>query len=135
MSEASTHDLIRRYIDAFNASDSDVMLACLHEDVAHDINEGGREIGRDQFRQFNATMALHYDETLEDIVIMVAEGGVRAAAEFTVHGTYKRTAKGLPEANGQRYSLPAGIFFEVDDGKISRVTTYYNLKDWIAQVS
>ncbi len=66
---------------------------------------------------------------------MVGQGGGRAAAEFTVRGTYLSTAEGLPEANGQTYSLPAGIFFEVDDGLISRVTTYYNLSDWTAQVS
>jgi steroid delta-isomerase-like uncharacterized protein len=135
MNETDTRELIERYLEAFNNSDSDAMLDCLHEDIAHDINQGGREIGKEKFRWFNADMAKHYDERLEDIAIMVAPGGVRAAAEFTVQGTYKATADGLPAANGQRYSIPAGIFFEVDDGLISRVTTYYNLQDWIAQVS
>ena len=134
MSEADTKALIGRYLDAFNAGDTDAMLECLSDDVVHDINQGGREIGKEKFRWFNAGMTRHYDERLTDIAIMVAEGGVRAAAEFTVHGTYKATADGLPKANGQTYTLPAGIFFEVDDGLISRVTTYYNLTDWIAQV-
>jgi len=134
MTETETRALIERYLAAFNAGDSDGMLECLHEDVAHDINQGGREIGKEKFRWFNAEMTRHYDEWLADIVIMVADGGVRAAAEFTVHGTYKATAEGLPPANGQSYTLPAGIFFEVDDELISRVTTYYNLEDWIAQV-
>ena len=40
-----------------------------------------------------------------------------------------------PEAKGQTYRLPAGSFFELKDGKISRVTTYYNLADWVRQVS
>ena len=61
--------------------------------------------------------------------------GTRAAAEFTVRGTYLATAEGLPEANGQRYTLPAGIFFDIDDDKISRVTTYYNLEAWTKQVA
>lgn len=135
MAETETRALIERYLEAFNANDYDTMLACLHEDVAHDINQGGREIGKEKFRWFNAEMNRHYDERLADIVVMVAEGGVRAAAEFTVHGKYLATAEGLPQANGQSYTLPAGIFFEIDDGLISRVTTYYNLKDWIAQVS
>lgn len=134
MSEADTRALIGRYLDAFNASDWDAMIACLHEDVVHDINQAGREIGREKFRWFTAEMARHYDENLADIVIMVAEGGVRAAAEFTVHGTYQADVEGLPAASGQSYTLPAGIFFEVDDGLISRVTTYYNLRDWIEQV-
>src|SRR5690606_5979044 len=134
MSEADTIALIRRYIDAFNAGDRDAMLACLSDDVAHDINQGERQIGKDKFRWFLGMMDRHYRERLEDVVVMAGQGGGRAAAEFTVHGTYLSTAEGLPEANGQTYALPAGIFFEVDDGLISRVTTYYNLADWTAQV-
>ncbi len=45
------------------------------------------------------------------------------------------SSPGLPEARGQTYILPAGAFFDLKDGKISRVTTFYNLRDWIAQVS
>lgn len=135
MSQTETLTLIRRYVEAFNAGDRDGMLACLCDDVVHDINQGGREIGKERFRWFLGMMDRHYRETLADVAIMVDEGGGRAAAEFTVHGTYLATAEGLPEANGQTYSLPAGIFFEVDDGLISRVTTFYNLSDWTAQVS
>ena len=127
--------LIERYLAAFNASDWSAMLDCLHEDVAHDLNEGGREIGHAAFRDFLAMMARHYRETLSDIVVMTAANSGRAAAEYTVHGEYLATAPGLPEANGQRYAVPAGQFFEIDDGKITRVTTYYNLKAWIAAVS
>jgi steroid delta-isomerase-like uncharacterized protein len=126
--------LVGRYLDAFNRGDVDDMLACLHEDVAHDINQGGREIGREKFRWFMATMNRHYREELSDIVIMADSGGRHAAAEFTVRGTYLATAEGLPEAADQNYSLAAGIFFEIDDGLISRVTTYYNLVEWISQV-
>ena len=134
MSADETRHLIEAYYAAFNAADWDAMLALLDEDVVHDVNQGGRDIGREKFRWFMGEMARHYREELTDIAIMVDEGGGRAAAEFTVHGTYLSTAEGLPPANGQRYSLPAGTFFTVDDGRISRVTTYYNLADWIAQV-
>ena len=44
------------------------------------------------------------------------------------------TDEGLPEAKGQRYVLRAGAFFEIAGGLITRVTTYYNLADWTAQV-
>ena len=134
MSESETAALISRYIDAFNAGDREAMLACLSDDVAHDINQGGREIGKEKFRWFLGMMDRHYRERLEDVVIMAGQGGGRGAAEFTVHGAYLSTAEGLPPASGQTYSLPAGIFFDIDDGRISRVTTYYNLADWTAQV-
>ncbi len=135
MSADATADLIGRYLFAFNLKDHDGMLACLSEDVIHDINQGGREIGREAFRWFYARMAAHYDEELGDIEVMVNGSGSRAAAEFTVRGAYLATAEGLPEASGQRYSLSSGIFFEVDGGRITRVTSVCNLKEWIAQVT
>jgi steroid delta-isomerase-like uncharacterized protein len=130
-----TAALIRHYYEAFNAGDSDGMLACLTDDVIHDVNQGERRTGKDKFRAFNARMTHHYRERLENIAVMVSKDGARAAAEFNVHGEYLQTDSGLPEAKGQTYVLPAGTFFAIRDGKIARVTTYYNLTDWIAQVS
>jgi len=52
-----------------------------------------------------------------------------------LRGTYLATDSGLPEARGQSYVLPAGGFFSIRDGQISRIVTYYNLADWVAQVS
>ncbi|MBT9386480.1 nuclear transport factor 2 family protein [Pseudooceanicola sp. CBS1P-1] len=129
-------DTIRRYFAAFNAGDTDAMLDCLSEDIAHHVNEGQIRRGKALFAEFNAHMTRSYRETLTDMVIFEAEGGRRAAAEFIVNGTYLQTDAGLPEARGQTYRLPAGSFFDLDeDGLISRVTTYYNLADWIRQVS
>jgi steroid delta-isomerase-like uncharacterized protein len=131
----ATTELVRRYYDAFNAKDFDGMLACVADDIRHDVNEGGRRGGKAAFREFLKSMDRCYDERLEDIVVMVDQTGRRAAAEFVVHGRYLVADPGLPEARGQAYVLPVGAFLEVTDGKIARVTTYYNLKNWIAQVS
>lgn len=127
-------ELIRAYYDAFNRGDREAMLALLAEDVAHDINQGRRERGKDAFRAFLAHMDRCYRERLSDIAVMTSADGRRAAAEFVVEGTYLATDAGLPPAQGQTYRLPAGTFFAIEDGKIARVTTYYNLQDWIAQV-
>lgn len=135
MSRADTQALIESYYAAFNRDDSNGMLAFLADDVIHDVNQGERRVGLDKFKAFNARMDHHYKERLENIAIMVSEDGTRAAAEFNVHGTYLNTDTGLPEAKGQTYVLPAGTFFVIRDGKIARVTTYYNLTDWITQVA
>jgi steroid delta-isomerase-like uncharacterized protein len=130
----SATDVLRRYYDAFNAGDTDGMLDCLSDDVAHHVNEGNIRVGKEKFAAFNAHMTRCYKENLTDIVLFEAEGGTRAAAEFTVNGTYLQTDEGLPEAKGQTYRLPAGTFFSLEGDKISRVVTYYNLSDWIRQV-
>ncbi len=129
-----TEDLIHRYYAAFNAGAWETMLSLLTEDVAHDINQGGRETGVEAFRAFLARMDASYSERLADIVVMAAADGTRAAAEFTVHGTYKATDEGLPPATGQRYVLPAGAFFDIRGGRIARVSNFYNLADWLQQV-
>src|SRR5262249_40305570 len=131
----ATAKLIRDYYDAFNAGETDKMLDFLTEDVIHDVNQGERRVGKDRFRAFNARMTHHYKETLTEIAVMVSKDGSRAAAEFNVNGTYLNTDTDLPPAKGQKYLLPAGTFFAIRDGKIARVTTYYNLTDWIAQVA
>jgi len=126
--------LVSAYLDAFNRGDRPAMMALLAEDVAHDVNQGRRDVGRDAFAAFMARMDRCYRERLEDIVVMSAPDGTRAAAEFTVHGEYLATDEGLPEARGQRYVLPAGAFYGIRDGRIARVTMHYNLRDWVAQV-
>lgn len=54
--------LLARYYDAFNAGDNEAMLACLTDDVAHDVNQGSRQIGRQAFRAFLAHMDRCYRE-------------------------------------------------------------------------
>lgn len=127
--------LIENYYAAFNAGDMDRFLALLADDVVHDINQGGRETGKAAFRAFMARMNRNYREQLVDLVVMTDADGARAAAEFTVLGEYLVTDEGLPPAHGQKYRLPAGAFFEIRAGKVARISNYYNLPDWIRQVS
>ena len=135
MSRPDAEALIARYYAAFNAGDAAGMLDCVAEDVEHRVNEGGVRRGRAKFAEFCSHMGVSYREELKDMVIMANAEGTRGAAEFVVHGQYLKTDPGLPEAKGQRYVLPAGGFFSLKDGKITRVSTYYNMNDWIRQVS
>ena len=128
-------ELVLAYYAAFNRGDWDAMLALVTDDVAHDINQGARETGKPAFAQFLARMNRCYREQLRDIVVLANIGGARVAAEYTVHGEYLADDTGLPPAHGQKYVLPGGAFFDVRDGRIARVTNYYNLEDWVAQVS
>ncbi|CAD7051275.1 isopropylmalate/homocitrate/citramalate synthase [Pseudorhizobium endolithicum] len=127
-------ETVRAYYDAFNAQDMQAFLALLTDDVVHDVNQGERQVGKQAFARFMEHMNRCYRERLTDMVIMADADGRRAAAEFIVNGEYLETDEGLPEARGQTYRLPAGAFFEIREGKVARVTNYYNLNDWIAQV-
>jgi steroid delta-isomerase-like uncharacterized protein len=130
----TTESLIKNYYAAFNAKKFSEMLTFLTDDIIHDTNQGDRSVGKQVFTSFLADMDKYYDEFLDNIVIMTNADGSRASAEFICNGTYKVTCEGLPAARGQKYKLPVGCFFEVKNGKIARITNYYNLPDWINQV-
>lgn len=135
MSNETTRILIANYYATFNAGNMRAFLDLLTDDVVHDINQGHREVGIVAFGKFMERMNRNYREQLTDMVIMASNDGTRAAAEFVVNGIYIHNDEGLPPATGQTYVLPAGAFFEIRDGKVARVTNYYNLQDWIKQVN
>jgi len=130
-----TRAAIETYYAAFNAGDAAAMLDAVTDDIEHRVNEGGIRRGKALFAAFCGHMGVSYREQLRDMVIFVNDDNTRGAAEFVVHGEYLQTDPGLPAAHGQTYSLPAGAFFDLRDGKVSRVTTFYNLADWVRQVS
>ncbi|MBB5373157.1 ketosteroid isomerase-related protein [Acidocella aromatica] len=131
----TVHQLINAYYAAFNNGDTAAMLSLLTDDVKHDINQSGSETGKAAFAVFLEEMSRCYRERLTDIVVLADKSGTRAAAEYLVHGEYLEAGHGMPVAHGQKYVLPGGAFFSIRDGKIARVTNYYNLPDWLAQVS
>lgn len=130
-----TKALLEKYYQAFNAKNYEGMLALLTDDVVHDINQGKRMSGKTAFKDFLANMDYLYSENLTDMVIMTDDSGKRASAEFICNGVYKNSDEGLPPAKGQKYRLPVGCFFDIKDGKIARVSNYYNMNDWLKMVN
>lgn len=126
--------ILEQYYKAFNEKNFEGMLSLLANDVVHDINEGESQIGVETFHTFLKGMDTYYDETAINLVFMTNEDNSRGSAEFRIQGTYKVTCQGLPPARGQKYDLPVGAFFEFKNGKITRVTNYYNLNLWLKLV-
>lgn len=135
MTAAATRKLINCYYSAFNARDTDAMLDLLGPGFVHDVSQGERRRGRKKFAEFLAHMHTCYDEHLSDIVVMSSTDGTRAAAEFRLNGRYLSTDEGLPPATGQIYKLTVGAFFDVRDGRITRVSTHYSMPEWTRQVA
>lgn len=132
--QTSSLQLIRTYYETFNRGDREAFLTLLTDDVAHDINQGGCETGKEAFRSFLQRMDHCYREQVVDLVVFANEDGTRGAAEFYIEGQYLSTDEGLPPATGQRYRLRVGAFFEIENGLVNRMTNYYNLQDWLRQV-
>lgn len=131
----SASEIIKNYYDCFNNKNWEGMLALVHPEIKHQPNQGEERLGIENFKAFLQIMDDCYEETLTDMVILGDNNNKRFATEFVVNGIYKKGDDESPPAHGQSYVLPAGAFLEVTDGKISRVTTYYNLPLWIKLVS
>ena len=128
-------EIVQEYYIRFNKKDWSGMLELLDPGVRHEPNQGEVRLGIQQFTSFLQMMDDSYDEHLTDMVFYTEPTGTRVAAEFTVTGIYKKGEPELPEAHGQEYVLPAAAFLEVRGEKITRVTTFYNLPQWIELVS
>lgn len=131
----SALEIAKQYYAYFNQQDWEGMLSLVHSNVRHEPNQGEVRIGKEDFKVFLQRMEEAYEEQLTDMVFFTEPSGSRIAVEFTVKGVYKEAEEGLPPARGQTYELPAAAFLEVKKGKISRITTYYNLPLWIQLVS
>jgi len=132
--QTSSLQLIRTYYETFNRGNREAFLDLLADDVAHDINQGGCEVGKEAFRAFLQRMDRCYREQVVELVSFASEDGKRGAAEFVIKGEYLSTDDGLPPATRQRYRLPVGAFFEIENNVVKRITNYYNLQDWLRQV-
>lgn len=128
-------EIVKQYYNCFNQKNWAGMLDLLDAQIRHEPNQGEPRVGLELFSQFLQHMDECYEETLTDIVLLSEPSDTRIAAEFIVKGKYKKGEEGLPEAKGQNYILPAAAFLEVHKGKITRITTYYNLPLWIQLVS
>ncbi len=128
-------EIVQTYYRYFNNKNWNGMLSLLHPDIRHEANQGDVRIGLAQFEAFLEKMDECYDETLTELVFFTSADPTRIAVEFVVNGVYKKNDDGLPPAQNQAYVLPAGAFLTVENGKITRVTTYYNLTLWMELVS
>ncbi len=133
--QEKTVKLIETYFDALNKKDMGLYFSIMDKTVIHDINQGTSEQGTEKYKKFMKKVGDSFDEKLSDLIIMVSDDGKYAAARWIDHGIYIKDFPGMDiPAKNQKYALAGGHFFEIRNGKLSRVTTYYNAADFMDQV-
>ncbi len=135
MTPLTALEIVQQYYLYFNHKDWTDMLSLLDNEIRHEPNQGEARIGIQQFTSFLQMMDDSYDEHLTDMIFFTEPTGTRIACEFTVNGIYKKGEEGFPEAHGQTYVIPAASFLEVKNEKITRISTFYNVNEWIKNVS
>lgn len=117
-----------RFIEAVNARDFDTLARLVDEDIAFDSLTGQRTLGVEPLRTWVMSYLRHFDETFNDVVLMRDAFGQHVAADTTARGTYRETMPDFPEASGQSYSIPSVFVFEIEDGAITRLSHYRNMR-------
>ncbi|KFB09639.1 nuclear transport factor 2 family protein [Nitratireductor basaltis] len=124
MSQLETRSLVERFLTALNAADWDAATTLVAEDAAIDLPGEERVIGADKLHWYLGQTGRQYRFHVSDLEILVSESGVRAAAEFTLTRNYVDSSDLPEQIRGQSVALQGAIMFEVDDGKITRMTRY-----------
>ncbi len=122
-----SHALIERYFSALNARDIGGVIDLLDDDIVHDPRDDERQIGREAFERYLIRHFQAYRERVDAITIFTADSETRFAAEYVLAGDYVEPGANRAAGSALRYSVPGASFFEIDDGRISRITTYAHM--------
>jgi steroid delta-isomerase-like uncharacterized protein len=125
-----TEALVARFFSSLAVRDIAGTMDCLSEDIIHDTPYGKREIGWEPFERYIIHRMRCYRTEYDGLVILSDSSGLRAAAEFVLKAEYIDDDELLgsdgPSASGQRVSLQAGMFFEVDENRITRLSAAFD---------
>ena len=117
MTERDLIDLVRRYFDAVDGEDFEAIRATLADGCVFTVETHGiRFVGVAEIRtMFDRLWADHASVRHYDFIHVAAPGDGRVASRFSVINTL---------ADGRRIQKSNSNFFEVSDGRFSRIAVY-----------
>jgi steroid delta-isomerase-like uncharacterized protein len=126
-------DLIREWMDGWNAHDADRVAAVFTDDcVYEDVTFGVVNRGKDELRAFvNGFVAVAPDCAFEPGKSFVA--GDFGGAEWTATGTQKGDMPGMPASN-RSFSIRGASIFELRDGLLHRCSDYWDMAIFMRQL-
>ncbi|WP_425408361.1 nuclear transport factor 2 family protein [Hyphococcus sp.] len=119
--EQDNKETIEALFAAFNAHDIDA-LAALYSEKAKLISPdfAAPRTGPDGVRKTYGDLFSMFPNIRDDVQTIIVDGD-RAAAEFVSY-------LGVNGPDGAEISVPIATFFVIEDGKIVRDTTYYDVQ-------
>ena len=119
---------------AWNSHDVDMIAAfytddCIKEDVAVGVHARGKEAMNVVNRgAFAAVPDMKIELTL------VVSSGATAATEWTMSGTYSGKRPGAAPVTGRPFSVRGATIMQLREGRISRVSDYWDSAQFLQQV-
>lgn len=125
-------DAISAFFAAANAHDVDALAACCTADViADEVAEPEPFVGADALKQSYRDVFEGYPDCVSEIIERQTEG-TNIACQVRWRATNTGTFRGVPPT-GRPVDLRIAYFFHLRDGKIERITEYYDLAAILVQ--
>jgi steroid delta-isomerase-like uncharacterized protein len=127
-------ELLKEENAAWNSHDVDKIATfytddCIKEDVAVGVNAHGKEA----MNAVNAGAFAAVPDMKIDLRLIISSGDA-AATEWTMSGTYSGNRPGVPPATGRPFSVRGATIMQLRDGRISRVSDYWDSALFLQQV-
>ena len=129
-----TAALVRRfYGEMWNRWDETLVPVLLAADIEFRGSIGLEVKGRDGFVGYMRTIRAAFPDFRNEIVSLIAEDS-RAAARLEYTGTHRGEILGRPPT-GRRVAYAGAAFFDVADGRISKVWVLGDVTALVRQIS
>ena len=133
MAVSQVDQTLEDLIAAWSSHDVEKLLLLFTEDcIYEDVTMGAVNRGKSELKLFaGAVLGAFPDFKME--LKSGFTGGNWAAAEWTMSGTHKGDLPGIP-ATGKGFSLRGSTICELRDGKIKRLSDYWNMVTFLKQI-
>ena len=126
--------MLREENAAWNAHDVDRIAAFYTDDcVKEDLAIGKATRGKTEMRALiGGAFTAMPDMKIE--LVTLFDCGDWAATEWIMSGGYSNDYPGMPVATGRRFSVRGASIMELRNGKISRISDYWDFASFLRQV-
>ena len=119
---------------AWNAHDVESIAAFYTDDCfKEDIAVGKATHGKEEMKALVSGAFSAIPDMQVELVTLFC-GGDWAATEWIMSGSYSSDYPGFPRAAGRHFSVRGASVIELRDGKISRISDYWNFASFLQQV-
>ena len=139
---ASNQNLIERnqkivndYYKAYNNQDVEGQVELMSSNFEHFTNSGKIEKGVEAYRKYAKAVYSDVKEEVYQTHFLIGQDPSHIAVQSRAKGEYLKIDKANPKNPLKKYDIPFAEFFEIQDEKITKLSTYYNELEWKNQVS
>ncbi|RJF89312.1 hypothetical protein D3874_21985 [Oleomonas cavernae] len=117
--------ILEGFYTAYANRDVDGMMQWVTDDIVEDISGIGFVRGAAEERAFLSGLFSSFPD-LDTRLVQIVIDDHGASVEWSRRGTFEGTPFQGLRANGRAFQLRGGAFFEFSDGRIRRITGYYD---------